>query len=66
MSGVTIGDGSIVAANATVSKDVEPYSIVGGNPAKLIKKRFTDKKNSRKYQIYYCWLHVNENRIIKI
>lgn len=41
MAGVTIGDGAIIAANSTVIKDVEPYSIVGGNPATEIKKRFT-------------------------
>ena len=41
MAGVTIGDGAIIATNATVVKDVEPYSIVGGNPAKEIKKRFS-------------------------
>jgi len=41
MAGVTIGDGAIIAANSTVVKDVEPYSIVGGNPATEIKKRFT-------------------------
>lgn len=40
MPGVTIGDGAIVAAGAVVTKDVEPYSIVGGNPATLIRKRF--------------------------
>lgn len=39
-SGVTIGDGAIVAAGAVVTKDVEPYSIVGGVPAKHIKYRF--------------------------
>ena len=39
--GVTIGDGSVIAAGAVVTKDVEPYSIVGGVPAKEIKKRFT-------------------------
>lgn len=42
MSGVRIGKGSIVAAGSIVTKDVMPYSIVGGNPAKLIKKRFSD------------------------
>ncbi len=42
MPGVTIGDGAIIVTNATVTKDVKPYSIVGGNPAKLIKKRFSD------------------------
>ena len=43
MAGVKIGDGAIIATNSTVVKDVEPYSIVGGNPAKEIKKRFPDK-----------------------
>ena len=42
MPGVTIGEGAIVAAGSVVSKDVPPYTIVGGNPAKEIKKRFTD------------------------
>jgi len=42
-SGVTIGQGAIVAAGAVVTKDVEPYSIVGGNPAKLIKYRFNEE-----------------------
>lgn len=41
--GVKIGRGSIIGANALVAKDVEPYSIMGGVPAKLIKKRFPDK-----------------------
>lgn len=37
LSGVTIGDGAVIAANAVVTKDVPAYSIVGGNPAKIIK-----------------------------
>lgn len=41
--GITIGDGAIVGAGAVVTKDVEPYSIVVGNPAKLLRKRFCDK-----------------------
>lgn len=39
LPGVTIGDGAICAAGAVVTKDVAPYSIVGGNPARLIKMR---------------------------
>lgn len=42
MDGVKIGDGAIVAANALVVKNVPPYTIVGGLPAKPIKKRFSD------------------------
>lgn len=41
-SGVTVGQGAIVASGAVVVKDVEPYSIVGGNPAKIIKYRFSE------------------------
>lgn len=40
--GVTVGDGAIVAARALVTKDVPPYAIVGGAPAKLIRMRFPD------------------------
>lgn len=39
LPGVTIGEGAIVAAGAVVTKDVEPFTVVGGNPAKFIKKR---------------------------
>jgi virginiamycin A acetyltransferase len=42
MAGVKVGDGAIIAANATVTKDVAPYAIVGGNPAKEIRKRFDE------------------------
>jgi virginiamycin A acetyltransferase len=42
MPGVHIGDGAIIGTNSLVTKDVEPYSIFGGNTAKIIKKRFTD------------------------
>ena len=44
MAGVKIGDGAIIGANSTVTKDVEPYTIVGGNPAQVNKKRFSEEK----------------------
>lgn len=40
MPGVTIGEGAVIAANSVVTKNVEPYAVVGGNPARLIKYRF--------------------------
>ena len=44
MDNVTIGHGAVVAAGAVVTRDVAPYSIVGGNPARLIRKRFSDEQ----------------------
>lgn len=43
LPGVKIGDGAIIGAYSVVTKDVSPYSVVGGNPAKFIKKRFGDE-----------------------
>jgi virginiamycin A acetyltransferase len=42
LPGVYIGNGAIVGANSVVASDVKPYSIVVGNPAKLVKKRFDE------------------------
>ena len=44
MPGITIGDGAIIATKSIVTKNVAPYAIVGGNPAKEIKKRFSDEE----------------------
>jgi len=43
MSGVTIGDGAVIGTRALVTKNVPPYTVVGGIPAKTIKKRFSDE-----------------------
>lgn len=43
LSGVTIGDGAVIGARAVVTKDVAPYAVVAGNPAREISKRFNDE-----------------------
>lgn len=43
LTGVHIGDGAIIGANSTVAKDIPPYSVAVGNPARVIKKRFDDE-----------------------
>lgn len=43
MPGVQIGNGAIIAAKSVITRDVEPYTIVGGNPALLIRQRFSDE-----------------------
>lgn len=48
LPGVTIGEGAIVAAGAVVTKDVEPFTIVGGNPAKVIKERVLTGEKAEK------------------
>lgn len=55
MDGVEIGDGAIVAANAVVTKNVPPYAIVGGVPARVIKRRFDDDKIARLLELKW-WL----------
>lgn len=56
MPGVTIGDGAIVAARSVVTGDVPPYSIVGGNPAAVIRRRFPDDVIARLLQVaWWSW-----------
>lgn len=54
LDGVAVGDGAVIAAGSVVTKDVEPYMIVGGIPAKPIKKRTTEDK-IRQYQDSEWW-----------
>lgn len=56
IGGVTIGDGAIVATGSVVTKDVEPYSIVGGVPAKEIRKRFDTEECEKLLKIkWWNW-----------
>ena len=56
MPGVKIGDGAIIATRSVVTKDVAPYSIVGGNPAKELKKRFSEEEITQLLEIkWWDW-----------
>jgi acetyltransferase-like isoleucine patch superfamily enzyme len=63
MSGVTISDGAVIAANSHVISDVEPYTIVGGNPAKYIKHRF--KKEQIEDLLKIKWWYWDDSLINK-
>ncbi len=61
--GVTIGDGAIIATRAVVVKDVPPYAIVAGNPARIVKMRFDDETIRRLVQI--AWWNWDIEKISK-
>lgn len=60
LSGVKIGQGAVVATGTIVTKDVPPYAIVGGNPAKIIKYRFDEEMISDLLKIDYSKLEMEE------
>ncbi|QDZ88433.1 Vat family streptogramin A O-acetyltransferase [Priestia megaterium] len=58
MPGINIGDGAIVAAKSVITKDVEPYTIVGGNPAQKIKERFPEQIINKLLEIQWWDLNI--------
>ncbi len=56
LSGVKIGKGSIVAAGSVVTKDVEPYSVYGGVPAKKIADRFNSNQELERHKELYHYI----------
>lgn len=63
LNGVKIGDGAIVAAGAVVTKDVPPYAVVAGVPAKVVKYRFEDSQIEKLLRIK--WWEWDEKRIVQ-
>lgn len=63
LSGVRIGDGAVVGARAVVSRDVSPYTIVAGNPARAVKKRFKDETIQRLLDVR--WWDWQDDRLEK-
>lgn len=67
LRGVTIGDGAVIGANSVVTKDVPPYAIVAGCPAKLIKWRFEEKIRLKLEEIkWWNWTEEKINRNFSI
>lgn len=63
MPGVTIGDGAVIGARALVTRNVEPYAIVGGNPARTIRKRFEEADITRLLELR--WWDWNDDELRK-
>lgn len=56
LSGITVGDGAVIAARSVVTKDVPPFTVVGGNPARVISNRFSDQETAMLHELkWWDW-----------
>jgi hypothetical protein len=67
LSGVKVGDGAVVAARAVVSRDVAPYAIVAGNPARLIRYRFEQEmRDALLTSAWWTWPEAEVRKVIPL
>lgn len=67
LSGVNIGDGAVIGANTVIAKNIEPYSVVVGNPQRVVKKRFTTEQINKLLEIkWWNWSDEDVNRNVNL
>ena len=67
LPGITIGDGAIIGTRALITKNVEPYTVVAGNPARVIRKRFSDDKIAMLLEMkWWSWPLDELKQVMKI
>ena len=67
LQGVTIGDGAVIGANSIVASNVRPYALVVGNPAREVRRRFSDENINKLMEIqWWNWSYENINKYLQL